>query len=108
MPGCSNLTNTSAYEGGIHTDGYGVYDAVASKFGLRHGGCLAHVRRKFTDLRPAQGDGFRTLTAVAMVSLLFAGDEAWLTGKNPNYLLATIGLVTLDLEAWILVEAAKA
>ena len=22
-------------------------------FGLRHGGCLAHVRRKFTDLGPA-------------------------------------------------------
>ena len=53
MLGYDELTNTIAYEGGIHTDGYGVYDAVASKFGLRHGGCLAHVRRKFTDLGPA-------------------------------------------------------
>lgn len=48
------------------------------------------------------------LPAVAMVSQLFMGDAAWLTGKNPNYLLATIGIVTLALEAWILVEAAKA
>lgn len=48
------------------------------------------------------------LPAIAMVAQLFAGDAAWLTGKNPNYLLATIGLVTLALEAWILVEAAKA
>jgi carbon starvation protein len=48
------------------------------------------------------------LPAVAMVSQLFAGDAAWLTGKNPNYLLAGIGIVTLALEAWILVEAAKA
>lgn len=48
------------------------------------------------------------LPAIAMVSQLFAGDAAWLTGKNPNYLLATIGIVTLALEASILVEAAKA
>ena len=53
MLGYDEVTNTIAYEGGIHTDGYGVYDAVASKFGLRHGGCLAHARRKFTDLGPA-------------------------------------------------------
>ena len=53
MLGYDEVTNTIAYEGGIHTDGYGVYDAVASKFGLRHGGCLAHTRRKFTDLGQA-------------------------------------------------------
>ena len=50
MLGYDEATNTIAYEGGIHTDGYGVYDAIAQKFGLRHGGCLAHTRRKFTDL----------------------------------------------------------
>lgn len=48
------------------------------------------------------------LPAIAMVSQLFAGDAAWLTGKNPNYLLSAIGIITLALEAWILVEAAKA
>jgi carbon starvation protein len=48
------------------------------------------------------------LPAIAMVSQLFVGDTAWLTGKNPNYLLAAIGIITLALEAWILVEAAKA
>jgi transposase len=53
MLGYDEATNTIAYEGTIHTDGYGVYDAVASKFGLRHGGCLAHARRKFTDLGSA-------------------------------------------------------
>ena len=53
MLGYEQVTNTIAYQGTIHTDGYGVYDAVASKLGLRHGGCLAHVRRKFTDLGPA-------------------------------------------------------
>jgi transposase len=53
MLGYDEVTNTIAYEGAIHTDGYAVYDAVASKFGLSHGGCLAHARRKFTDLGPA-------------------------------------------------------
>ena len=48
------------------------------------------------------------LPAIAMVSQLFVGDAAWLTGENPNYLLAAIGLTTLALEAWILVEAAAA
>lgn len=48
------------------------------------------------------------LPALAMGSQLFIGDGAWLTGKEPNWLLATIGLATLGLEAWILIEAAKA
>jgi len=53
MLGYDEVTNTIAYQGGIHTDGYIVYDTVAKKHGLRHGGCLSHVRRKFTDLGPA-------------------------------------------------------
>ncbi len=53
MLGYDEATNTIAYEGEILTDGYTVYDTVATRFGLRHGGCLAHTRRKFTDLGPA-------------------------------------------------------
>lgn len=48
------------------------------------------------------------LPAIAMVAQLFVGPAAWLTGDNPNYLLAAIALATLALEAWILVEAARA
>jgi carbon starvation protein len=48
------------------------------------------------------------LPAIAMISQLFVGDAAWLTGETPNYLLAAIGLTTLALEVWILVEAAAA
>ena len=53
MLGYDEATNTIAFQGTIHTDGYVVYDTVAVKFGLRHGGCLAHARRKFTDLGKA-------------------------------------------------------
>ena len=48
------------------------------------------------------------LPAAAMLSQLFIGDAAWITGENPNFLLASIGVITLGLEAWILVEAAAA
>ena len=48
------------------------------------------------------------LPAIAMTSQLFVGDAAWITGETPNPLLATIGVATLALEAWILIEAAKA
>lgn len=48
------------------------------------------------------------LPAVAMISQLFLGEGAWITGKTPNLLLASIGLATLALEAWILIEAASA
>ena len=53
MLGYDEQTNTIAFSGTIHTDGYTVYDIVAAKHGLRHGGCLAHIRRKFTDLGQA-------------------------------------------------------
>lgn len=46
-------TNTIAWRGTMHTDGYGVYDAVAGAHGLRHAGCLAHIRRKFVELGDA-------------------------------------------------------
>ncbi|MFK7852015.1 MAG: carbon starvation protein A [Akkermansiaceae bacterium] len=48
------------------------------------------------------------LPAIAMVSQIFIGPTAWLTGETPNYLLSIIGLITLGLEVWILTEAANA
>ncbi len=51
--GYDEETNTIAYQGAMHTDGYTVYDIVAAKHGLRHAGCLSHTRRKFTDLGKA-------------------------------------------------------
>ena len=53
MLGYDQATNTLAYTGKIHTDAYIVYDTIATRFGLDHGGCLVHARRKFTDLGEA-------------------------------------------------------
>lgn len=45
------------------------------------------------------------LPASAMIMQLFFEKNAWLAGPNPNYLLGTIGLASLALEAWIIIEA---
>ena len=43
MLGYDEATNTIAFTGTIHSDGYTVYDTIAAKHGLRHAGCLAHI-----------------------------------------------------------------
>ena len=42
----------------------------------------------------------------ALCLQLFSGPAAWLTGDEPNYLLGSIGLATLTLQVWIVVEGA--
>ena len=44
----------------------------------------------------------------AMSLKIFVGDSSWLLGKQPNYLLGSIGLATIALEIWMIVEALKA
>jgi len=41
------------YHGSILTDGYAGYDAVVREQSLLHGGCWAHVRRKYDEARKA-------------------------------------------------------
>jgi len=48
------------------------------------------------------------LPGYAMYLQLFSGSKAWMTGDNPNYLLATFGVITIFLEGWIICEAIQA
>lgn len=48
------------------------------------------------------------LPGYAMSYQLFVGESAWLIGSSPNYLLATFGVATMLLEAWIIKEAITA
>jgi transposase len=43
------------FEGTVQTDGYSGYDFLDTKKAIRHIGCWAHARRKFTDVTKAQG-----------------------------------------------------
>lgn len=43
------------YQGFVQTDGFSGYDFLDRQAGVRHAGCLAHVRRKFMEVVKAQG-----------------------------------------------------
>jgi len=43
------------FKGYVQTDGYAGYDFLDGLAGVRHMGCMAHARRKFTDVVKAQG-----------------------------------------------------
>jgi transposase len=43
------------FEGTVQTDGYSGYDFLDTKKAIRHIGCWAHARRKFTDVTKALG-----------------------------------------------------
>jgi transposase len=43
------------YSGVVQSDGYSGYDFLDQVPEVRHAGCLAHARRKFTDMQKAQG-----------------------------------------------------
>ena len=43
------------FEGTVQTDGYAGYDFLDTKKAIRHIGCWAHARRKFTDVTKALG-----------------------------------------------------
>jgi len=43
------------YRGVVQSDGYSGYDFLDQEPTIRHGGCLAHARRKFTDAQKARG-----------------------------------------------------
>ena len=42
------------YQGVVQTDGFSGYDFLDRQAGVRHAGCLAHVRRKFVEVTRAQ------------------------------------------------------
>ena len=47
--------DAKGFEGYLQTDGYAGYNAVVAVNNLRHVGCMAHARRKFSDAVKAQG-----------------------------------------------------
>jgi len=50
--GYDEATNTILYEGVLQCDGYSAYQALAKRFAtIKLAGCLAHIRRKFTEAK---------------------------------------------------------
>lgn len=67
------------YRGAIQTDGYGVYDYFELQDDVTLLGCMAHVRRKFTDAQAAHPD--LAAQAVEWIGMLYTL-EANLKARN--------------------------
>ena len=61
------------YRGAIRTDGYGVYDYFETQDNVTLPGCMAHVRRKFTDAQAAHPE--LAAQAVKWIGLLYTLEE---------------------------------
>ena len=58
------------FKGYLQTDGYSGYEALGEREGLRHLGCLAHVRRKFVEVEKSAGKKAKGGTAHAVIDLI--------------------------------------
>jgi len=58
------------YEGYLQTDGYSGYEALGEREGIRHLGCLAHVRRKFVEVEKSAGKKATGGNAHAVLDLI--------------------------------------
>ncbi|KHK00153.1 Accessory secretory protein Asp1 [Desulfovibrio sp. TomC] len=58
------------FKGYLQTDGYSSYEALGEREGLRHLGCMAHVRRKFVEVEKTAGKKGKGGTAHAALDLI--------------------------------------
>jgi len=58
------------FQGFLQTDGYAGYNALGEQEGVRHVGCLAHVRRKFVDVIKTGGKKKSGGTAQTVLDLI--------------------------------------
>jgi len=58
------------FKGYLQTDGYSGYEALGEREGLRHLGCMAHVRRKFVEVEKAGAKKGKGGTAHAALDLI--------------------------------------
>jgi len=59
-----------AFQGYLQTDGYSGYGALGEREGLRHLGCMAHVRRKFVEVEKTAGKKGKGGTVHAALDLI--------------------------------------
>ena len=65
----------SKYTGWMHADGYAGFEDLYRSGEIREVACLAHVRRKFADVRKAQGSAIAD-EAIRRIAQLYAVEKA--------------------------------
>ena len=76
------------YRGAIQTDGYTVYDYFELQDGVTLLGCMAHVRRKFTDAQTSHPT--EAAKAVEYISLLYTLEENLRTDSTEDEITALL------------------
>jgi len=61
-----------SFTGNVQTDGYAGYNQLRKRQGIRAFGCLAHCRRKYTDILKASKRAVKAQTAVNFIAKLYA------------------------------------
>ena len=73
------------FQGTVQTDGYSGYNFLDHMEKIRHIGCWAHARRKFTDITKAQGKNRKTGAADKALSYIKKLYRLEKTARNKNY-----------------------
>ena len=68
--GCVASEILGNFQGYLQTDGYSGYEALGEREGIRHLGCMAHVRRKFVEVEKTTGKKAAGGTAHAVLDLI--------------------------------------
>ena len=68
--GCVAAEILGNFQGYLQTDGYSGYEALGEREGIRHLGCMAHVRRKFVEVEKTTGKKAAGGTAHAVLDLI--------------------------------------
>ena len=68
--GCVAAEILGNFQGYLQTDGYSGYEALGEREGIRHLGCMAHVRRKFVEVEKTAGKKAKGGTAQAVLDLI--------------------------------------
>lgn len=94
------------YQGYLMTDGYAGYNQLASREGIEHLVCWAHVRRRFVEAARVQPKGRKGLAdeAVALIGRLYRIERDHQDVKDPERFLARQQLslpVLAELRAWL-------
>jgi transposase len=99
----------ASYEGWIHADGYSGFNELYRSGGISEVACLAHIRRKFTDVFQAEGSTIAE-EAICRIAALY-GVEKEARGLAPEERVeirqAKAKPILEDLEAWLQAQIPK-
>ena len=108
--GAHPADHLKGFKGWMHADGYAGFNELYRSGGISEVACLAHVRRKFTDIFQADGSPIADPEAIRRIAELYS-IEKQVRGRLPDERVrlrqADAAPVFDDLEAWLHAQLPK-